>query len=169
MDQKKRTIYAHIFPDKSIYIGQTSQEKLYKRFQYGQGYDKQPEIYEKIMFWGWSNIEHVVLEEGVMTKEQCNKKECDYTIDYFNKGYNVLNKYNTVNPYRYRKKNKEYVYIDLLTNKEYSSLRAAAADIGYSHERVRQSVTKGDVLRGGHKFIKVIKEEEEYEYSNKNI
>lgn len=154
-----RKIYAHIFPDNSVYVGQTSQEKLYRRFNYGMGYDKQPEVFELIMHYGWYNIEHVILFEGPMTKEEANKLECDYTLDYFNRGFRVLNKYNVNNPCRYRKKD-AYVYVDELTGKEYGSLREAAEDIGYSHERIRQSVKTGAVLRGGHKFIKKIIEEE---------
>lgn len=157
---KIRKIYVHIFPDNSVYIGQTSQEKLYKRFNYGMGYDKQPDVFEQIMFWGWANVRHLILEEGMMTKEQANKKECDYTLDYAARGYKVLNRYNTENPCRYRKK-EEYVYIDLLTNKRYKSLREAAADVGYSYEGIRQSIKNGTKLRNGHHFIKeIIKEEE---------
>lgn len=157
---KVRKIYVHIFPDNSVYVGQTSQEKLYKRFNYGMGYDKQPDVFEQIMFWGWANVKHLILEEGMMTKEEANKKECDYTLDYAERGYKVLNRYNTDNPCRYRKK-EEYIYIDLLTNKRYKSLREAAADVGYSYEGIRQSIKNGNKLRNGHHFIKeIIKEEE---------
>lgn len=157
---RNRKIYIHIFPDKSVYIGQISQENLYKRFNYGLGYDKQPEMFELIMHYGWKNVEHVILEEGMMTKEEANKKECDYTLDYFNRGFRVLNKYNIGTPRRYRSK-ESYVYMDEMSGKCYDSLRAAAEDIGCSHEAVRQSVKNGKPLKSGHKFVKKIIDEED--------
>lgn len=158
MDQMKRTIYAHIFPDRSIYIGQTSQEKLYRRFQYGNGYDKQEELYNRIMFWGWSNIQHTVLECGEMTKEECNRKECEYTLDYVNKGFNVLNKYNTENPCRYRtSKNISYIYYDEDGN-EYNTLEEVAKALGRTKQAVSYAIQRNGKC-AGKKITRVIKED----------
>lgn len=162
MDQEKklRTIYAHVFPDNSMYIGQTSQVKLYKRWGYGSSYDYNPAMKQAIAFWGWCNVRHEILMQEEMTKEECNKKECDITMDYVSKGYKVLNKYNAANPCRYRTKEvtQEYKYIDVSTGKTYDSLRAAAADIGCSHELVRLSAKDGRIIKKTHKIEKRVKE-----------
>ena len=162
MDQEKklRTIYAHVFPDNSIYIGQTGQEKLYMRWGYGSNYDYNTNMKQAIAYWGWCNVKHEILEQSVMTKEECNKKECDYTMEYVKKGYKVLNTYNAVDPCRYRTKEvkQQYVYVDLSTNKAYESLRKAAKDLDCSYELVRLSVKDGRTIKGTHKFEKRVKE-----------
>ena len=171
MDQEKklRTIYAHIFPDNSIYIGQTSTKNLNIRWGYnGGGYDNQETVRNAIAFWGWNMIEHKILEQSEMTKEECNKKECDFTLQFVRNGYKLLNKYNTENPCRYRVKYKEntYRYIDIATGKEYKSLREVGKDLGVSHEAVRLSIKEDRPLRNGHKIemkiknINIILEEE---------
>lgn len=154
-DRKLRTIYAHIFPDNSMYIGQTSTKNLNIRWGYnGGGYDNQETMRKAIEFWGWGLIEHKILEQGEMTKEEVLKKECDFTLEYVNKGYKLLNKCNTENPCRYRVKHKEntYKYVDVTTGKEYKSLRAVGIDLGVSHEAVRISIKEDRPLRNGHKI-----------------
>lgn len=155
MDQK-RTIYAHMFPDKSVYVGSTSQEKLYKRWQYGVGYDKQPKVYEKICMYGWKNIEHIILECGNMSSEEVLKKECDYTMDYFNKGYEVLNKYNTENPCRYRGKEKYIYYTE--NGEEFETGTAMADYFGVTKQSVYISIKNGGRVKGV-KVFKRIKED----------
>ena len=156
-----RTIYAHIFPDKSIYIGSTGKKNLNLRWGYnGSGYDKQEEVRERISFWGWGLVEHVILEQGEMTKEESLKKECDYTLQYVKEGYTVLNKYNTKDPCRYRVKEvkRVYEYVDVVSGKVYDTLREAAEDIGVSHETVRLSIIEQrGICRGKHRFEKRIK------------
>lgn len=162
MDQEKklRTIYAHVFPDNSMYIGQTSQDKMYKRWGYGGNYDYNPAMKQAIAFWGWCNVDHIILEQTMMTKEECNARECELTMFYVDKGVKVLNKYNAANPCRYRTKEitQEYEYIDVSTGMTYNSLRAAARDIGCSHELVRLSVKDGRFIKGTHKVERRVKE-----------
>lgn len=156
------TIYAHIFPDKSIYIGKTKEKNLNIRWGYnGGGYDNQELMRDAILFWGWNFVEHIILEQGEMSKEEALKKECDYTLEYVKKGYKVLNKYNTNNPCRYRVKKTEqiYEYIDIKSGKTYNSLREAAIDIGVSHETIRLSIIENrDICKGKHHFEKRLKE-----------
>ena len=152
-------IYSHIFPDGSVYVGVTKQEKKYKRWDYGNGYTHQPEVAKQIAFWGWGCVKHEILEEGDMTKEEAYKKECDYTLKYVKEGRKVLNKYNTNNPCRYRAKEheQEYEYVEITSGKVYDSLREAAKDIGISHETVRLSIKEGRPTKKGYQFEKRIK------------
>ena len=153
MDQLK-TIYAHVFPDKSVYVGSTNQEQLYKRFQYGSGYSNQPKVYEKIMQYGWKNIEHVVLERCAMTDEEKLKKECDYTLDYVNKGYEVLNTYNTNNPYRYRPKKANYIYYTE-SGEEFDSGIELAQFLGVTKQAVYFALNNSGKVHG----VKIYREE----------
>ena len=155
MDQK-RTIYAHIFPDKSVYVGSTSQDKLYKRWQYGTGYGKQPKIYEKICMYGWKNIEHIVLECGNMSSEEVLKKECDYTMDYFNKGYEVLNTYNTENPCRYRGREKYIYYTE--NGEEFETGIAMAEYLGVTKQAVYIGIKNGGRVKGVRVFKRLMED-----------
>lgn len=156
------TIYAHIFPDGCVYIGKTKEKNLNIRWGYsGEKYDNQPLVRDAILLWGWNSIQHIVLEQGDMTREEVLKKECDYTLDYVSKGYHMLNKYNVYNPCRYRVKEIKhtYEYIDVISGKVYDTLRAAATDIGVSHETIRSSIIEQrSICRGKHRFEKRLKE-----------
>ena len=55
-------IYKHTLPDGSAYIGMTSEEKDYRRFQYGGAYEKQP-FYKAIIELGWSSVKTDILAQ----------------------------------------------------------------------------------------------------------
>lgn len=145
MEKKIRTIYAHIFPDKSVYIGSTSQDKLYRRFHYGAGYANQPVVYDRIMFFGWQNTEHIILEQGMMTKDELLEKECNYTLKYAECGYEVLNKYN-VNPCRYRG-GEEYEYVDEDGN-VYRTVQEVALALGRTKQAVSAAIKRNGKCAG---------------------
>lgn len=148
---KLRTIYAHVFPDKSVYIGQTSQENLNRRWNCGHGYRNQPRVHDAIMFYGWSNIEHEVLKRAEMTKEECNELECYITMQYVCAGYKVLNKYNAENPCRYRRK--KYHYADEEGN-TYKTMQEIADNFGVTKQAVSFAITNGRPV-GGVYFTKI--------------
>lgn len=92
------TVYKHTSPSGKIYIGITSQ-KLYQRFQNGVGYKQSRRFYNAIKKYGWDNIKHEVLFEG-LTKEQAEQKEIELISLYQSNdkryGYNIENGGNTI-------------------------------------------------------------------------
>lgn len=74
--KKKFCVYVHIFPNNKKYFGITS-KKPNARWEGGTGYDKdhQPVMYNAIQKYGWNNVEHVVLYEGLTYEEACLKEQ----------------------------------------------------------------------------------------------
>lgn len=84
-------LYMHIFPNKKVYVGITK-STLARRWARGKGYSRQPLLFSAILKYGWDNIQHILIRDG-MTKEQAIKAEQD-TIKKFrsndaNFGYNL--------------------------------------------------------------------------------
>lgn len=74
--EKKFCVYVHIFPNNKKYFGITS-KKPKARWEGGTGYDKecQPIMYNAIQKYGWDNVEHQILYEGLTFKEACAKEK----------------------------------------------------------------------------------------------
>ena len=64
MNTKRYCVYKHTFPNGRVYIGITNQNPL-KRWQGGNGYKGTDEMYDDIMKYGWRNIRHEILDEGL--------------------------------------------------------------------------------------------------------
>lgn len=89
-------LYLHSFPDGKYYVGITSQQPE-KRWNNGKGYRRkrngrwcQPKMAKAIGKFGWENIKHEVLFEG-LTKEEAERLEQELIIYYdsINNGYNI--------------------------------------------------------------------------------
>lgn len=84
------TVYMHRFPNGKVYIGITKYSATH-RWSNGNGYKRQL-VYKTIQKYGWNNIEHIVLFEG-LTKEEAEQKEVElisiYDATNPKKGYNV--------------------------------------------------------------------------------
>ena len=65
---KKFCVYKHTTPSGKIYIGITSQ-KPSERWQEGKGYGSNNHFTNAILKYGWSNITHEVLFEGLSKEE----------------------------------------------------------------------------------------------------
>lgn len=94
MTKNSFTVYAHISPSNKIYIGITSQIPR-KRFEYnGKGYEHCPVFWKAIQKYGWSNIKHIILIEG-LTKDEAELAEIylikKYKTTSREHGYNVDN------------------------------------------------------------------------------
>lgn len=72
-------IYRHTSPSGKVYIGQTCQN-LIKRSD-GSGYVHCKYFYNAIKKYGWENIKHEVLFEG-LTKQEADKKEIELITYY---------------------------------------------------------------------------------------
>lgn len=82
-------VYKHTFPNGKVYIGITSQP-LEKRFENGRGYKKCPKIHNAILKYGWNNVEHELLYDG-LTKQEAESKEIELIAFYgsVENGYNA--------------------------------------------------------------------------------
>ena len=92
MEEKKYIVYKHTAPNGKVYIGITKQE-IKERWKNGNGY-KGAFFYNAIKKYGWDNITHEVLFEG-LTKEQAEQKEIElitlYKSNQREYGYNIAN------------------------------------------------------------------------------
>ena len=88
-------VYIHIFPNEKKYIGITCQNPINRWRKDGSGYKEQPLMWKAIKKYGWNNIEHKILLEG-LSKEEAEQKETELikefdTLVENKKGYNVQN------------------------------------------------------------------------------
>lgn len=81
----KYYLYVHITPNNKCYIGITSKRPL-ERWKNGYGYEGSPYFYNAIQKYGWDNIRHIVLLEGLSKEVAC---ECEKYL---------IAKYQTQNP-----------------------------------------------------------------------
>lgn len=81
----------HISPSGKRYIGITSQTAE-NRWRNGKGYKSNQPFYKAIMKYGWDNIEHIIVAEG-LSLEQAAYMECELIKEYRTQdkkfGYNV--------------------------------------------------------------------------------
>lgn len=88
---KNYKVYKHTFPNKKVYIGITSQNPK-QRWANGKGYMQNRRMYRNILKYGWENIEHEILFDG-LTQEEAFEKEIELITKYnstdFAKGYNI--------------------------------------------------------------------------------
>lgn len=86
--EKLYCVYEHVFPNGKKYIGISSDVE--KRWRNGKGYETQGKIANAISRYGWENVKHNVIVDGV-TKEQAEALE-RYLIaelDTIKNGYNT--------------------------------------------------------------------------------
>ena len=88
---KDYKLYVHIAPNGKKYYGITGKKPEY-RWNNGKGYDKNKHFASAIKKYGWNNIQHIVLHEG-LDKEEAGELE-QYMIQWYNTnnpnyGYNI--------------------------------------------------------------------------------
>lgn len=87
------SVYKHTFPNGKVYIGITSM-KPERRWRNGSGYsaNKQRLMNRAIQKYGWHNIKHEILFDG-LTKKEAEQKEIELITKYKSNrikfGYNV--------------------------------------------------------------------------------
>lgn len=67
------TVYKHTSPSGKVYIGITKQVPE-KRWNHGEGYKHSPHFYAAVQKYGWDNITHETLAEG-LTQEEAEELE----------------------------------------------------------------------------------------------
>lgn len=92
MEERRYCVYRHVTPDGLIYVGQT-QQKPRKRWGSGRLYKANHEFTAAVDMFGWKNIRHEILEEG-LTREEAYEAERRYIDEWETtdpeKGYNKL-------------------------------------------------------------------------------
>lgn len=80
-------VYKHTVPDGRVYIG-TCKNPV-KRWNNGNGYKRNTYFYKAIQKYGWENIKHEILCEG-LSKEEAYEKEAELITKYESNifGYN---------------------------------------------------------------------------------
>ena len=89
--EKNYKVYMHIFPNGKAYIGITRQEPKI-RWGGGNGYVRNEYMYRAIKKYGWENIEHIVLFDGLSKNDACEiEKELikKHKTNNKNFGYNI--------------------------------------------------------------------------------
>lgn len=91
-------VYMHKFPNNKVYIGITKQ-KTSDRWKKGNGYKDNIYLVSAIKKYGWDNIEHIILYDG-LTQKEAEQKEIELIIQYNsndrNYGYNIQNGGNSI-------------------------------------------------------------------------
>lgn len=87
------TVYMHIFPNNKLYIGITSKSCAeYRWGKNGENYDKQPLVRNAIKKYGWDNIQHIVLINGLSKEWACKIEQCliaQHRSNEYKYGYNM--------------------------------------------------------------------------------
>lgn len=90
-EDKKYCVYRHTFPNGKVYIGITCQ-KPHERWCNGTGYKHQKLVYRAILRYGWENIRHEVIADGLSFEQACGMEiELIKAYDSMNpeRGYNT--------------------------------------------------------------------------------
>lgn len=87
------SVYMHIFPNGKRYIGITSQQPVEKRwYSNGSGYKQCPKMWKAIQKYGWENVEHHVLYEGLpQAMAEAVEIRLIQEFDTIKNGYNIEN------------------------------------------------------------------------------
>ena len=146
-------VYIHKFPNGKVYVGITMQD-VEKRWENGSGYRGQSYVFNAIMKYGWQNIEHIVLFDG-LSKEEAEEKEIAlirlYDSTNRDKGYNVANGGSSVGKHSdyVREKISEGVKF-AYTRTDYRKKRIDALKTAFSSEEyleMRSELTKNQWKR----------------------
>ena len=147
-------IYKLTLPDGRAYIGMTSQDKLYKRWNYGSGYSRNERFYNEIYNVGWNNVQKEILEE-VPSKELALLREKYYIGVY--KTYLPENGFNTHGKRCFEEPKAKYKYLIVELGLSFDTLQETGDCLGLSKERIRQVVESGKACGKGKYHIMKVK------------
>lgn len=133
------------------YIGITKQQPEIRWGKYGRGYRKQTKFFNAILEYGWKNFSHEILFQNIVSEEEARTIETELIVKYntVNNGYNsiVSIQEHNENPKQYKR---NIQYIDINTNKIYSSMADIAQDLNISRSAVSKYFSKENLSCGGH-------------------
>lgn len=139
------TVYMHRFPNGKVYIGITCQKPEY-RWGQGSHYQNQPLIFNAIVKYGWDNIKHIILFEG-LSKEDAEEKEINLIAAYDStnreKGYNIENGGNSAGKHSKETIEKMSAGIKMAyKNSEYKEKKIAAAKKSYARPEYKKQLSE---------------------------
>ena len=79
------TVYMHVTPNNKKYIGITCKSPAH-RLANGNGYKKNTLFYRAITKYGWDNIQHIIVANGISKENACSME------------IELIKKYNTTDP-----------------------------------------------------------------------
>lgn len=155
-------LYKHTFPNGKVYIGITSQT-LKDRFQNGNGYKKCPKMHNAILKYGWNNIEHELLLDG-LTKQEAEAKEIETIAlyDSVKNGYNADHGGNVAGTHSLEtrakisngNKGKKKPPVSEQRKHEYSVRYAGSGNPFYGRHHTEETKTKHSAMMRGNQFNK---------------
>ena len=83
-------VYVHTFPNGKVYVGITC-SKPNDRWKCGRGYINQPRVWRAICKYGWDNIRHDIVADGLAREVACEMEKyliAFYDSTHHEKGYN---------------------------------------------------------------------------------
>lgn len=87
-------VYKHTFENGKVYIGITKQDPQRRWESGGRGYDECPRMRNAIKKYGWENVKHEIVADG-LTKQQAEEMEVSlisfYQSNKAEYGYNIEN------------------------------------------------------------------------------
>lgn len=75
--EKVYSVYVHRVPNGKMYIGQAKNAQK----RWSSGYSGNKEFYGDIIKYGWDNIEHIIIKDG-LTKGEANELEHNLIMEY---------------------------------------------------------------------------------------
>lgn len=81
--EKTWSVYRHTFPNGKVYIGITNNPE--SRWDNGMGYAPNQPMFRDIVLYGWRNIAHEILFDG-LTEEDAHEKEKELISSYGKSG-----------------------------------------------------------------------------------
>lgn len=81
MKNQNYKVYIHTFPNHKLYIGITGCDDVNMRWKNGNGYIRQPYMYNAIQKYGWDNIKHEIIFEN-LSKIDAGQKEMELIKQY---------------------------------------------------------------------------------------
>lgn len=144
------TVYKHTAPGGKVYIGLTGKKPAY-RWNNGEGYSNNSHFYRAIKLYGWENIQHEIIAEG-LTLEQAAALEIELIAKYDSanpdKGYNSstggeCSAAGIIPSEESRQKRREAMKGRRLSPEHRQKLKAAAQNMSAEHRQKLSEKAKG--------------------------
>lgn len=135
---KNYSVYVHIFPNGKLYIGATRQVPIY-RWRRGGGYKNCRTMFDAIKEFGWDNIQHIVLMEGLTQAEAMEVEKAlieKYETRDPDKGYNTKNGGQHFN-------NHSEEFIEAMRQRMVGNTYSAGRKMSESHREALSRANKG--------------------------
>ena len=170
-DEKNYTVYRHISPNDRVYVGITKLPLHCRWGQHGTGYRRCKLFYRAIQKYGWDNIVHEVILDGVCKSEAVYAEK--YLIRWYKMhglSYNITDGGESTSGIhmpeeakkrisKYLKENRGRAVLQYSMKgefiKEYRSAIAAAEELGYGKMSVSNCASgrKGNNILHGYIFV----------------